>query len=253
MRVFTVSDVHIDYEVNAKWIANLSIAEYQDDVLILAGDVTDARRLLGWCLSTLAKRFKKVLFVPGNHDLWVIREDREKNSLQKFDDVCAVVESSGASMQAFHERGVSIIPLLAWYDYSFGEPSEELKSIWMDYHACRWPAGFTEKDIAAHFAAFNNKQVSHGSNKVITYSHFLPRIDLMPGFIATEKKLLYPILGSAQLERQLRRLNPNIHVYGHSHINNHVKIDGVSYINNAFGYPSETRTSKQLICIHNLG
>lgn len=251
MRVFALSDIHIDYDVNAKWIANLSIAEYQNDVLILAGDVTDTRRLLDWCLSTLAKRFKKVLFVPGNHDLWVIREDREKNSLQKFDDVCAVVESSGASMQAFRERGVSIIPLLAWYDYSFGEPSEELRSIWMDYHACRWPSGFTEKDIAAHFAAFNNKQVSLVGDEVITYSHFLPRIDLMPGFIPSAKKLLYPVLGSAQLERQLRRLNPNIHVYGHSHVNRHVKIDGVSYINNAFGSPSETWiTSKRLRCIH---
>src|SRR6266700_600127 len=251
MRVFAVSDVHIDYETNAKWIANLSIAEYQDDVLILAGDVTDTRRLLHWCLSTLAKRFKKVLFVPGNHDLWVIREDRGKNSLQKFDDVCAVVESSVASMQAFHDRGVSIIPLLAWYDYSFGEPSEELRSVWMDYHACRWPIGFTEKDIVAHFAAFNNKQVSQRSDKVITYSHFLPRIDLMLGSIPTAKKLLYPILGSAQLDLQLRRLNPNIHVYGHSHVNHQVKIDGVSYINNAFGYPSETWiTSKCLMCIH---
>lgn len=251
MRVFAVSDVHIDYDVNTKWIANLSIAEYQDDVLILAGDVSDTRRQLDWCLSTLAKRFKKVLFVPGNHDLWVIREDRQKNSLQKFDDVCAVVESSGASMQAFRERGVSIIPLLAWYDYTFGKPSEELRSIWMDYRACRWPSGFTEKDIVAHFAAFNNKQVSLVGDKVITYSHFLPRIDLMPGFIPCAHKLLYPILGSAQLEHELRRLNPHIHVYGHSHVNRHVKIDGVSYINNAFGYPRETRiTSKRLMCLH---
>jgi predicted phosphodiesterase len=251
MRVFALSDIHIDYDVNAKWVANLSIAEYQNDVLILAGDVTDIRRLLDWCLSTLAKRFRKVLFVPGNHDLWVIREDRDKNSLQKFDDVCGVVESSGASMQAFRERGVSIIPLLAWYDYSFGEPSAELRSIWMDYRACRWPNGFTEKDIAAHFAAFNNKQVRLAGDKVITYSHFLPRIDLMPGFIPSAKKLLYPILGSAQLERQLRRLNPDIHVYGHSHVNRHVKIDDVSYINNAYGFPSETWiTSKRLMCIH---
>src|SRR5258708_5633329 len=234
MRVFAVSDVHIDYDVNAKWIANLSIAEYQDDVLILAGDVTDTRRLLNWCLSTLAKRFKKVLFVPGNHDLWVIREDREKNSLQKFDDVCAVVESSGASMQAFCERGVSIIPLLAWYDYSFGEPSEELMSIWMDYHACRWPNGFAEKDIAAHFAAFNNKQVSMGGDKVITYSHFLPRIDLMPGFIPSASKLLYPILRSAQLERQLLMLNPNIHVDVHSHVHHHQNVGRVSDFHHTF-------------------
>jgi predicted phosphodiesterase len=251
MRVFALSDIHIDYDVNAEWIANLSVAEYQDDVLILAGDVTDSRRLLEWCLSALAKRFKKVLFAPGNHDLWVIREDRKMNSLQKFDDVRAVVESSGASMQAFRERGLSIIPLLAWYDYSFGEPSEKLRAVWRDYRACRWPSGYTEKDVAAHFAAFNDKQVSVAGDTAITYSHFLPRIDLMPEFIPSANKLLYPILGSTRLERQLRRLNSSIHVYGHSHINRCVKIDGVSYINNAFGYPHETWiTSKSLMCIH---
>ena len=237
--------------MNAKWIANLSVAEYQDDALILAGDVTDTLRLLEGCLIALVKRFKKVLFTPGNHDLWVVREDREMNSLQKFDDVCAVVESSGASMQAFRERDLSIIPLLAWYDYSFGEPSEELRAMWMDYRACRWPSGYTEKEFAAHFAAFNDKQVSVAGATVITYSHFLPRIDLMPEFIPCAQKLLYPILGSTRLEGQLRRLNSSIHVYGHSHVNRHVKIDGVSYINNAFGYPHETWiTSKRLMLIH---
>jgi len=251
MRVFALSDIHIDYSENAKWIANLSNAEYQDDVLILAGDVSDIRPLLEWCLSTLTKRFKNVLFVPGNHELWVIREDRNKNSLQKFDDVCEVVKSAGASMQAFHEQGVSIIPLLGWYDYSFGEPSAELKSMWMDYSSCRWPNGLTEQDIAAHFAAFNDERSSTVDNTVITYSHFLPRIDLMPEFIPGTQRVLYPVLGSFQLERQLRKLNPDIHIYGHSHVNRQVKIDGVSYINNAFGYPNETRiTSKQLMCIH---
>lgn len=251
MRVFALSDIHIDYEENVKWVASLSRSEYQDDVLILAGDVTDTRQLFDWCLSALARRFKKVLFVPGNHELWVMREDRQQNSLQKFDDVCAMVKSSGASMQAFYERGLSIIPLLGWYDYSFGEPSEELRSLWMDYHMCRWPSGLTERDIATHFAAFNNKQVTQAAGKVITYSHFLPRIDLMPGFIPSVRKLLYPVLGSAQLESQLRRLNPHIHVYGHSHVNCKVEIDGVSYINNAFGYPHETSiTSKRLMCIH---
>jgi 3',5'-cyclic AMP phosphodiesterase CpdA len=251
MRVFALSDIHIDYDVNAKWIADLSIAEYRDDVLILAGDVTDRRRLLGWCIGTLVKRFKKVLFVPGNHELWVIREDGERNSLRKFDDVYTVVESSGASMQRFREPGMSIIPLLAWYDYSFGEPGEELRSIWMDYRACRWPSGLVEKDIATHFANFNNKEVRLVGEKVITYSHFLPRIDLMPTFISSANKVLYPILGSTQLERQLRRLDSSIQVYGHSHVNRHVEIDSVTYINNAFGYPNETCvTSKRLICIH---
>lgn len=251
MRVFALSDIHIDYSANARWIAALSIAEYQDDVLILAGDVSDTQSLLDWCLTTLAKRFKKVMFVPGNHELWVVREDSQKNSLQKFDDVCAVVESAGASMQPFHDPGVSVIPLLGWYDYSFGEPSQELRSMWMDYRSCRWPNGLTDRDIAAHFATFNNDQSTAKGDKVITYSHFLPRIDLMPEFIPKAQRVLYPVLGSAQIEGQLRRLNPDIHVYGHSHVNRQVEIDGVSYINNAFGYPRETwTTSKQLLCIH---
>lgn len=146
---------------------------------------------------------------------------------------------------------VNANPLLAWYDYSFGAPSEELRSIWMDYRACRWPSGFTEKKIAEYFAAFNNKQVSPVGDKVITYSHFLPRLDLMPGFTPSAYNFLYPILGSTHLEHQLRQINPNIHVYGHSHVNRHVKIDGVSYINNAFGSPSETWIAlKRLMCIH---
>jgi predicted phosphodiesterase len=251
MRVFALSDIHVDYGVNARWIADLSVADYQADVLILAGDVTHHLRMLERCLGTLVKRFRKVLFVPGNHDLWVIPQDSRKNSLQKFDDVCRVVESSGASMQPFRRRGMSIIPLLGWYDYSFGQPSDELKAMWMDYRACRWPGGYTDKDVAEHFATFNDKHAVPPGDMVITYSHFLPRIDVMPGFIPRTSKLLYPILGSARLDWQLRRLNATIHVYGHSHVNRNVKIDGVSYINNAFGYPSETWiTSKRLLCIH---
>ncbi|HKO55149.1 MAG TPA: metallophosphoesterase [Thermoanaerobaculia bacterium] len=250
MRLFALSDIHVDYDANAKWVGGLSTADYQDDVLILAGDVTDDRRLLEWCLGTLARRFRNVLFVPGNHDLWVIRDGREKNSLQKFDEVRAAVESSGASMQAFRGRGVSVIPLLAWYDYSFGEPSAELRSVWMDYRACRWPSGYTEQEVTSHFAALNDQQVSPMGDMIITYSHFLPRIDLMPGYVPSSSRFLYPILGAARLDRQLRKLGSRMHVYGHSHVNRRVTIDGVSYINNAFGYPSESWASKGLVCIH---
>lgn len=86
---------------------------------------------------------------------------------------------------------------------------------------------------------------------MITYSHFLARIDLMPGFISGVHKVFDPILVSVQLDRDLRPLKANIHVYGHSHVNRHVEIDGVAYVNNAFGYSNEIRiTAKRLICVH---
>jgi predicted phosphodiesterase len=251
MRIFALSDIHIDYEVNARWVANVSAADYRDDVLILAGDVTDTLRHLEWCLRTLAARFRKVLFVPGNHDLWVVREGRGKSSLQKFNEILEVTEQSGASMQVFHHRDVSIVPLLGWYDYSFGEPRAELRAQWMDYHACRWPDGFREWEITAYFTGMNVDRSEGLLKKVITFSHFLPRIDLMPAFIPRERRFMYPVLGTTRLEQQLRMLNASIHVYGHSHVNRRTSIEGVSYINNAFGYPSETWiSSKQFSCIH---
>jgi len=251
MRVFALSDVHVDYEANAEELAALSTADYQNDVLILAGDVSDVRGHLDWCFGMLARRFRKVLFVPGNHDLWVIREKREMDSLEKFHDVMTAVESSGASMRTFRERGLSIVPLLAWYDYSFGEPSDELRSRWMDFRACRWPSGFTEPDIAAYFALLNDADRSPADDTVITYSHFVPRADLLPRSTSDKRGMLDPILGSTFVERQLRGLGSSIHVYGHIHVNRQVTIDGVWYVNNAFGYPHETcNTAKQLKCIY---
>jgi predicted phosphodiesterase len=251
MRVFALSDIHVDYETNAQWVADLSDSDYQDDVLILAGDVTDIERLFKWCLSTLAKKFRKVLFVPGNHDLWVVREEGERNSLEKFDELDSVVEACGVSMRAFHEGELSIIPLLSWYDYSFGEPSDKLKSRWMDYYYCRWPSEFREKQISEYFAALNKDVAPRPGNKVITFSHFLPRIDVMPKGVPASTRLLYPIFGTTQLEEQLRLIKPDIHIYGHSHLNLRKKIDGITYINNAFGYPSEWGiSSKELLCIH---
>jgi Icc-related predicted phosphoesterase len=121
----------------------------------------------------------------------------------------------------------------------------------MDYRACRWPRGFGVREVAEYFAALNDEVPAVNGDKVITFSHFLPRIDLMPSFIPKNKRVLYPILGATRLEQQLRRHNPDIHVYGHSHVNRNVTIDGVTYINNAFGYPHETRiAAKRFVCIH---
>jgi predicted phosphodiesterase len=39
MRLFALSDVHVDYEANAEWIRGISASDCRDDVLILAGDV----------------------------------------------------------------------------------------------------------------------------------------------------------------------------------------------------------------------
>jgi Icc-related predicted phosphoesterase len=239
VRVFAVLDIHIDYDSNREWLGALSVTDYRDDLLILGGDVSDSLQRLEWCLKTLVKRFRKVLFVPGNHELWVIRDAPDRQSLEKFQRVNNAVENSGAIMNVFHCGSLSVVPLLAWNDYSLGEPR---RTRWMDYYACRRPGEFEPSNITSHFLPMNEPALTAHNTTVISFSHFLPRVDLMPAFIPTNKKVLYPVLGTHRLETQIKRLMPDIQVYGHCHVNRKVNIDGVSYVNNAFGYSHETRT-----------
>ncbi|BBB93466.1 MAG TPA: metallophosphoesterase [Methylomusa anaerophila] len=257
MKVFSISDIHVDFEENLHWFNNLSLYDYQNDLLILAGDVTHVIQLFEATLRSLRKRFWEVLFVPGNHDLW-IPHTSSKHSLEKLQLLKAVTADCGVRTEPFHLPSLSIIPLTAWYDYSFGEPSQEVFETWTDYRACKWPEPHNEKSITEHFIAMNEPFVddsnsnsnSNENRYIISFSHFLPRIDIMPDYIPLARRNLYPVLGTTLLEDQIRRLGSRIHVYGHSHVNNQVVKDNILYVNNAFGYPYETQiTAKKLKCI----
>ncbi len=254
MRVFAISDLHVDYEPNAQWVRQLSLSEYRDDVLIVAGDVSDAEDRLRNCLEALSRRFAQVLFVPGNHDLWVRRDAPELDSFGKFDRIQSLVRACGASMDVFHHGALSIVPLLGWYDDSFGAPGDELLQGWMDYRACRWPAGFEARDTAGAFLAMNRYRRRCDSEIIVSYSHFLPRIDVMPEAIPAAKRYLYPVLGCTALGDQVKALQSAIHVYGHSHVNQRIQLEGTLFVNNAFAYPHETRiAAKALVCVYDAG
>ncbi|GLQ97196.1 metallophosphoesterase [Dyella mobilis] len=253
MRIFAVSDLHLDYAPNRAWVEQLSLQDYQGDALILAGDISDRLSLLTDGLEALKRRFAVVLYVPGNHDLWVHREGLG-DSFEKFHAVRDIASSRGIHLTPFRHGGLAIVPLLGWYDYSFGIPGDYLKNAWTDYRACRWPEGWDDAAVTRWFVERNPTRSCpelERASKIITFSHFLPRIDVMPERIPEKHRQLYPILGTTLLDEQLRELGASMHVYGHSHVNRHVAIDGVTYVNNAFGYPSEAHhTARQLVHLY---
>ena len=252
MRVFATSDLHVDYAVNADWVASLSRHDHRRDALIVAGDISDSLVQLGRCLEQFSERFRIVLYVPGNHDLWVIRNDMIDNSVKKFDEVTRVAVESGATIKEWRSEGLRIVPLLGWYDFSFGKPSAELRSIWADFYACRWPDGLREADITAEFLRRNMPITADPTQTTLSFSHFLPRIEVMPSLIPSSRQMLYPVLGARGLDEQIRTLGARLHVYGHSHVNRRVELEGVTYVNNAYGYPHEGRISaKRLLCVYN--
>ncbi|MBD8525890.1 metallophosphoesterase family protein [Pseudomarimonas arenosa] len=239
MRLFAISDIHVDYDDNAKWVGALSRSDYRDDTLMVAGDISDRLPVLRWCLRELSARFRNTLFVPGNHELWVVRDTPQQHSLDKFELVAGAATEAGASMQPLRHDDLMIVPLLGWYDFSFGFPCDMLRRAWMDFIACRWPNGMTEPEVSRHFSALNPTQVPADVQHVVTFSHFMPRLDLMPAWIPQAQRKLYPVLGATRIDSELRQLGARTHVYGHTHINRQKTIDGITYINNAFGYPHE--------------
>lgn len=252
MKIQAISDLHIDYTENLKWLKGLSRYDYQADILILGGDVSHHIPLIETAFYQLKKVFREVIFVPGNHDLWV-KASTLNHSLEKFDLVNQLAKSYGIHTTALHLEQLTILPLLGWYDYSFGFPTRYAMDSWQDFYACQWRGFADMAAVTRHFLAFNEKELLNVRQGVptITFSHFLPRIDVMPDYIPEDRRFIYPFLGSSGLEQQLRRVHPIMHIYGHSHLNRRVTLEGVEYINNAFAYPDETRISKkQLLCVY---
>lgn len=253
MRVFATSDVHIDYQENRMWLEGLSNFDYQQDILIVAGDLSDQVKLLDNCFRALSRKFYRVLFVTGNHDLWVIR-DKNINSIEKFHLIKHIAEQNDILLNTFEHQDVVIVPFMSWYDYSFGEPCDKLKMYWMDYKSCHWPNDMTMGEVTNYFHQQNRQVIddfqASEDKTVISFSHFLPRLDLMPHYIPQTFRYIFPALGSHALDKQIRLIQPDIHVYGHSHLNRQIEMNGIRYINNAYAYPREDNIAlKQLLCI----
>ena len=257
MRIFATSDIHIDHKENREWLLNLSAFDYKNDLLILGGDISDLTEHIILSFNTLQSRFKHVCFVPGNHDLWLLR-NKKTDSLTYFHEILQIAADYGIEAQPKQIGSTIIVPLFSWYDFTFGPLSSELKMMWMDFRACKWSnIDDTSADISNLFHSMNTKHLetinTNNYETVISFSHFMPRIDIMPEFIPEKRRKIYPVLGSIELDKQIKQLGSYIHVYGHSHFNLKRKIDNTLYINNAYGYPYESYiSSKELLCIHEI-
>ena len=86
---------------------------------------------------------------------------------------------------------------------------------------------------------------------VISFSHFLPRQELCPEKRFLIEPLLSRVVGSDPLEAQVRRLNPHLHLFGHTHIPIDLELDGIRYLQWPLGYSREA--DKQCAPVHAVG
>lgn len=244
MRVFAISDLHTDFKENRLVVERLSDYTFVGDALVVAGDIADQLEVIEYTLALLRSKFRHVCYVPGNHELWV--RDGAYDSLEKLRRVLEMCRRIKVETSPVKIDGLWLVPLLSWYDPAFdgeddGEEHKELEG-WADFYFCKWPEGVG--DLCRRFLDMNEANVRRLDAPVISFSHFLPRRDLLPPKEYLKFKSLPKVSGCAPLDGQIRRLNSTTHVFGHSHINTDRVIDGVRYVNNALLYPRERADAK---------
>ena len=247
MRVFATSDLHTDYRENFRWLQELSDVAYRNDALIVAGDISDRLEVIRETLQLLRAKFRYVLFTPGNHELWVRGADTD--SLEKFQRVLDLCDEIGVITRPLRLENLWIVPLFSWYDGVF-EPdeTEELATArhsWADFHLCKWPAEITS--LPDHFLRMNEPYIKTYDAPVISFSHFLPRPDLLPPREHLRIAWLPNVSICAALDDQLRALSSTIHVCGHTHISFDRLVDDIRYVQNPVRYPKERKPSSSPI------
>ena len=71
---------------------------------------------------------------------------------------------------------------------------------------------------------------------VLSFSHFLPRVECSLEKRYSMEPMLSRVSGSDPLEAQIRRLKPHVHIFGHTHIPLDIELDGIRYIQWPLGY-----------------
>ncbi|MEV0966532.1 metallophosphoesterase [Streptomyces sp. NPDC049910] len=257
-RLVAVSDLHVRYAENREIVEGLH-PESDGDWLLVAGDVGEYVADVRWALELLAGRFAKVIWAPGNHELWTPPDDPVRlRGEQRYGHLVRVCRELGVvtpedPFPVWDGPGgpVAIAPLLVLYDYSFRPAGARSKEealataeqagvvctdefmLHPDPHPsrdawCRARLEITEARLAEVPADLPTVLVNHfplvrEPTRVLWHPEFAL-------WCGTEATADWP-----------RRFRASAVVYGHLHIPRLIWWEGVPHQEVSLGYPREWR------------
>lgn len=257
-KLLALSDQHIAHPENRRITESLR-PESDDDWLLVAGDVGEMFEDIAWALELLAKRFGKVIWTPGNHELWTHPRDpvtlRGVARYQALVDECRSlgVLTPEDPYPVWHggAEPVTVAPLFVLYDYSFFAPGTSTKeeSLRVAHESgvvctdefllhpdpypsrdawCRARVALTEERLAAVDPRYGTVLVNHYPlvrDPTLVLRH--------PEFAQW--------CGTALTADWHLRFRAVAAVYGHLHIPRVTWHDGVRFEEVSIGYPREWR------------
>jgi 3',5'-cyclic AMP phosphodiesterase CpdA len=254
--LFAVSDLHVSYSENRRIVDALR-PESDDDWLVVAGDVGEVFADIEWCLRLLRDRFRRVIWAPGNHELWSHPSDplplRGEQRYQALVRMCRDIDVLTPEDEYPVWDGVGgpvlVVPLFLLYDYSFRLPGVTTKE---ESLRLAYEAGVVCTDEALlHPDPFPDRESWCWSRLAETERRLAATDPDLPTVLVSHWPLVrrptdvlwFPEFaqwcGTERTADWHTRFRATVAVYGHLHIPRTTHYDGVRFEEVSLGYPRE--------------
>lgn len=255
MKLYALSDLHVGHPDNRR--AMEEIPPHPDDWLILGGDIGETREHLAFVIDTLEKRFARLVWVPGNHELWTLPDRDVHRGEAKYHSLVELCRQRGVLTPEDPyvlwpgEGGARIIaPLFLLYDYSFRPDDLPLDQ------AVSWARETGIECVDEHLLHFDPHpsraawcearcRLSERRLEAALQAHDCPTV-LVNHFPLRRELAVLPRIprfsiwcGTRRTEDWHLRFRAAVVVYGHLHIRRSTWIDGVRFEEVSLGYPRQ--------------
>ncbi|MBV1852643.1 metallophosphoesterase family protein [Catellatospora tritici] len=254
--LYAISDLHVAYPQNREYALSLR-PDDPGDWLIVAGDVAENVADVATVLETLASRWAKVIWSPGNHELWTSPHDPvQVRGTDRYDllvKVCRELDVATPEdpFPVWSGPGgpVTVAPLFLLYDYTFrpaGAKNKEegLAQAYAEGIVCS-DEYVLHPDPYPSREAWCRARVEHTQRRLAERDETLPTV-LVNHWPLTRTPTLvlrYPVFAQwcgTELSADWHvRYRAAAVVYGHLHIPRTTWEDGVRFEEVSVGYPRE--------------
>lgn len=245
MKIGVLSDLHIDTNKKklngTETFANIIVKQINHqhiDVLLIAGDISSDYLVSQQFIDEVTdKSGIPILFVPGNHDFWSLRngETDTKKIYQFFENQ----PDSLLNKPYILNDEWAVVGNGGWYDYGYANQEKYTKSefddmklrvgVWQDKRYVHWGKG--NKQVAQWMLDKLEADLqSIGDRKVILMTHVVTH----PKFVVSLPHKIYDyfnaFLGSSSYEKLYQKYPIAYSVMGHVHFRKTLVDNQINYI-----------------------
>ncbi len=251
-RLWAIADLHL--AATANLAALEALPDFPGDWLIVAGDVGERVDQLDRAFALLMRRFDRVLWTPGNHELWT-NDDLPARGAERYAALVALARRHGVvtpedPYPVWHGRDgpLALCPLFLLYDYGFRPPQVPREGVLDWVRAAHGvmaderrldPAPFTTRDAWCHDRVARTRvrlEALPDGLPTVLVNHFPLTADTV---FAPRLPRIGPWCGTPLTADWHRRFRARIVVYGHLHLRRTVWRDGTRFEEVSLGYPAQ--------------